>query len=88
MKDELKAVLGDNSFRVADLAQLVRASVMYCWRLGARSQGRGFKPGWNPTKNKVCCKPGGGTHYIKVYTYARPLRYHFLGKSVLDRSHI
>ncbi len=34
---------GTTLFRVASLAQLVRASVMYCWRLGALFQGPGFE---------------------------------------------
>ena len=33
---------GHNSFRVGDLAQLVKASVMYCRQLGARLHGPGF----------------------------------------------
>ncbi len=31
MNHSSKAGRGYNSFRVGDLAQLVRASVMYCW---------------------------------------------------------
>ena len=36
-----------NSFTVGNLAQLVRALVMYCWRLGALFQGPGFESHWS-----------------------------------------
>ncbi len=42
MNHSSRAGRGYNSFRVGDLAQLVKASVMYCWRLGASLQGPGF----------------------------------------------
>ncbi len=35
MNHSSKAGRGYNSFRAGDLAQLVRALVMHCWRLGA-----------------------------------------------------
>ena len=41
-----------------NLAQLVRASVMYCWRLGAWLQGPGFDPrSGKPPRIKVCSSP-------------------------------
>ena len=43
MNGSSKAELGNNSFRVGNLAQLVGPLVMYCWQLGGLYQGPGFE---------------------------------------------
>ncbi len=47
MKIALRLGWGTTFFRVGNLAQLVRALFMYCWRLGALFQGPGFESQWS-----------------------------------------